>query len=110
MPADSQGTNFVFGGSTYTVTSVTVTPGGDLLDFTHLGVASGKNRLYQTPALRDDEISIECFAATNATVAIGNSATLSLAGVAYTATVSSVSVSYAVGELVKTSYTFKVQS
>jgi hypothetical protein len=110
MPADSQGTNFVFAGSTYTVTSVTVTPGGDLLDFTHLGVASGKNRLYQTPALRDDEISIECFAATSSTVTIGSTGTLSLASVAYTATVSSVSVAYAVGELVKTSYTFKVQS
>lgn len=110
MPADSQGTNFVFAGSTFTVTSVTVTPGGDLLDCTHLGVVSGKNRLYQTPALRDDEISIECFAATNSTVTIGNSGTLSLASLAYTATVSSVSVSYAVGELVKTSYTFKVQS
>jgi hypothetical protein len=110
MPADSQGSNFVFAGSTYTVTSVSVTPGGDLLDFTHLAVASGKNRLYQTPALRDDEISIECFAATNSTVTIGSSGALSFASASYTATVSSVSVSYAVGELVKTSYTFKVQS
>ena len=110
MPADSQGSNFVFAGSTYTVTSVSVTPGGDLLDFTHLGVASGKNRLYQTPALRDDEISIECFAAANSTVTIGSSGALSFASASYTATVSSVSVSYAVGELIKTSYTFKVQS
>ena len=110
MPADSQGTNFVFAGSTYTVTSVTVTPGGDLLDFTHLGVASGQNRLYQTPALRDDEISIECYAATNSTVTIGSTGALKISSVSYTATVSSVSVSYAVGELVKTSYTFKVQS
>jgi hypothetical protein len=110
MPADSQGTNFVFAGSTYTVTSVTVTPGGDLLDFTHLGVASGQNRLYQTPALRDDEISIECFASTNSTVTIGSTGALKISSVSYTATVSAVSVSYAVGELVKTSYTFKVQS
>jgi len=111
MPADSQGQTFVFAGSTYTVTSVSVTPGGDLLDFTHLAVASGKNRLYQTPALRDDEISIECFAATNSTVTIGTSGAMSFAGfTGYTATVSSVSVAYAVGELVKTSYTFKVQA
>jgi hypothetical protein len=110
MPADSQGSNFVFAGSTYTVTSVSVTPGGDLLDYTHLGLASGKNRLYQTPALRDDEISIECFALTNSTVTIGSSGALSFATASYTATISSVSVSYAVGELVKTSYTFKVQS
>ena len=110
MPADSQGNNFAFAGLTYTVTSVSVTPAGDLLDFTHLGVVSGKNRLYQTPALRDDEISIECFALTNSTVTIGSSGALSFASANYTATVSSVSVSYAVGELVKTSYTFKVQS
>jgi hypothetical protein len=36
MATDSQGNTFVFSGSTYTVTSVTVTPGGDLLDNSHL--------------------------------------------------------------------------
>ena len=41
MATDSQGSTFVFAGSTYTVTSVTVTPGGDLLDNSHLGLASG---------------------------------------------------------------------
>ena len=106
MAADSQGNNFVFAGSTYTVTSVTVTPGGDLLDQTHLGVASGSSRLYQTPALKDNEISVESLGTT--ILQIGNTGSLSFASVTYTATVSSSSVAYAVGELVKQSLTFKV--
>lgn len=108
MAADSQGSTFVFAGSTYTVTSVTVTPGGDLLDQSHLGQASGSNRLYQAPALKDDEISCEAYG--TGTVAIGSSGVLSFASTTYTATVSSSSVAYAVGELVKQSLTFKVRS
>ena len=106
MATDSQGSTFIFAGSTYTVTSVTVTPGGDLLDTSHLGLASGANRTYQGPALKDNEISCEAYG-TNA-LSIGTSGTLSFASVSYTATVSSSSVAYAVGELVKLSATFKV--
>lgn len=108
MATDSQGSNFVFAGSTYTVTSVTVTPGGDLLDQSHLGLASGANRVYQSPALKDDEVSCETFGTT--AVAVGQSGLLTFASATYTATVSSSSVSYAVGELVKQSLTFKVKS
>jgi len=108
MATDSQGSTFVFAGSTYTVTSVTVTPGGDLLDNSHLGLASGANRTYQTPALKDDEISCETLS--NAVVTIGTSGVLSFASVTYTATVSSSSVAFSVGELVKQSLTFKVKS
>jgi len=108
MPSDSQGNNFVFSGATYTVTSVTVTPGGDLLDNSHLGLASASNRTYQTPALKDDEISCEAFGAS--ALAIGQSGTLAFASTTYTATVSSSSVAYSVGELVKQSLTFKVKS
>jgi hypothetical protein len=61
MATDSQGSTFVFASATYTVTSVTVTPGGDLLDNSHLGLASGSNRTYQSPALIDDEVSVEAF-------------------------------------------------
>jgi hypothetical protein len=61
MATDSQGYTFVFSGNTYTVTNVTVTPGGDLLDNSHLGLASGANRTYQSPALIDDEVSAEAF-------------------------------------------------
>ena len=106
MATDSQGSNFTFAGSTYTVTSVTVTPGGDLLDTSHLGLASGGNRTYQAPALKDNEISCEAYGTT--ALSIGTSGTLSFASVSYTATVSSSSVAYAVGELVKQSLTFKV--
>jgi hypothetical protein len=108
MATDSQGSTFTFGASTYTVTSVTVTPGGDLLDESHLGLASGAGRRYQAPALKDDEISCEAFGAT--AVAVGTSGNLVFASTTYTAIVSSASVAYAVGELVKQSLTFKVRS
>lgn len=108
MATDSQGVTFVFAGSTYTVTSATVTPGGDLLDNSHLGLASGANRTYQSPALTDNELSCEALGTT--TVAVGTSGVLSFASTTYTATVSASSVAYAVGELVKQSLTFKVKS
>ena len=108
MATDSQGSTFVFSGATYTVTSVTVTPGGDLLDWSHLGLASGANRVFQSPALKDDEISCEAFG--TSALAIGASGALSFSSVTYTATVSSSSVAYSVGELVKQSLTFKVKS
>ena len=57
MATDSQGNTFVFSGSTYTVTQVSVTPGGDLLEISHLGLASGAGKQYQAPALLDDEVS-----------------------------------------------------
>jgi hypothetical protein len=108
MATDSQGNTFVFAGGTYTVTSVTVTPGGDLLDNSHLGLASGANRTYQSPALIDNEISVESYG--TSAVAIGNSGTLVFASATYTATVSASSVAYSVGELVRQSLTFKVKS
>jgi hypothetical protein len=108
MATDSQGNSFVFASSTYTVTSVTVTPGGDLLDESHLGLATGAGRRYQTPALKDDEISMEAYGTT--TVAVGTSGNLVFASTTYTAICASSSVAYAVGELVKQSLTFKVRS
>lgn len=108
MATDSQGNTFVFGGSTYTVTSVTVTPGGDLLDNSHLGLSSGANRTYQSPALKDDEVSCETYG--TSAVAIGTSGSLAFASTTYTATVSAASVAYSVGELVRQSLTFKVKS
>lgn len=108
MATDSQGSTFTFASATYTVTSVTVTPGGDLLDESHLGLASGAGRRYQTPALKDDEIACETLG--TAVVSVGTSGTLVFAGATYTAIVSSSSVSYAVGELVKQSLTFKVRT
>ena len=108
MATDSQGSTFTFANSTYTVTSVTVTPGGDLLDESHLGLASGAGRRYQSPALKDDEISAEAFGTT--AVAVGTSGNLVFASTTYTAVVSAASVAYAVGELVRQSLTFKVRT
>jgi hypothetical protein len=108
MATDSQGSTFVFASSTYTVTSVTVTPGGDLLDESHLGIASGQSRRFQAPALKDDEISMEALGTT--TVAVGTSGSLVFASTTYTAICSSSSVAYSVGELVKQSLTFKVRT
>ena len=108
MATDSQGSTFVFASATYTVTSVTVTPGGDLLDESHLGIASGASRRYQTPALKDDEISMEALG--TSTVAVGASGNLVFASTTYTAICSSSSVAYSVGELVKQSLTFKVRT
>ena len=107
MATDSQGSTFVFASATYTVTSVTVTPGGDLLDESHLGIASGASRRFQAPALKDDEISMQALG--TAVVAVGTSGNLVFSGTTYTAICSSSSVAYAVGELVKQSLTFKVR-
>lgn len=107
MATDSQGNTFTFASATYTVTNVTVTPGGDLLDESHLGLASGAGRRYQSPALKDDEISCEAYG--TAVVSIGTAGNLVFGGTTYTAVVSSASVAYAVGELVKQSLTFKVR-
>jgi hypothetical protein len=107
MPADSQGNNFVFSGSTYTATNVGVTYGGDLLETSHLNLASGANKTYQSPALVDNEITVDYYGST--APAIGASGTLSFAGTSYTATVSASSITYAVGELVKGNATFKVK-
>ena len=108
MATDSQGQTFVFSGSTYTVTQVTVTPGGDLLENSHLGLASGAGKTYQAPALIDDEVSCDYLGTTK--LSIGTSGTLSFASVTYTAVVSSSGLTYAVGELVKGNATFKVRS
>lgn len=108
MATDSQGNTFVFAGSTYTVTNVQVTPGGDLLDQSHLGQASGAGKLYQAPALMDDEVSAD-YLGTNRLV-IGTTGNLSFASVTYTAIVSSSGLTYAVGDLVKGNATFKVRT
>ena len=106
-PTDSQGSNFVFLGSTYTVTNVSVTFGGDLLDTSHLGLASGSNRTYTAPALVDNEITVDYYG--TSLVTIGQTGNLSFGGTGYTATCSASSLTYAVGELVKGNATFKVK-
>jgi hypothetical protein len=108
MPAifDSQGNSFVFAGSSYAATNVTVSAGGDLLDTSNLAIASGSSRTYVSPALKDNEITVDYYGA--GVIAIGTSGTLTFGGTTYTAVVSDGSITYAVGELVKGNATFKV--
>ena len=106
-PSDSQNSNFALANTTYTVTNVSVKYGGDLLDTSHLGLASGANRTYVSPALVDNEITVDYYGTT--LISIGLTGTLSFASTNYTATCSASSVTYAVGELVKGNATFKVK-
>ena len=107
MPADSQGNSFVFAGNTYTVTSVSITLSGDPLDASHLGQASGSYRLYAPAALLNNN-ELTCEALGSTLVAIGTTGRLVFGTFTFTATCASSSLSYAVGELVKQSLTFKV--
>jgi len=106
MATDSQGNTFVFAGTTYTATNVSVTYGGNLLDTSHLGLATNAARTYQTPALRDDELSVDYIG--SGLIALGASGALSFATIGKNATVSASSVTYATGELVKGSVTLKL--
>ena len=108
MAADSQGTNFVFSGSTYTVTNIQVSGSVNELDASHLGLASGSKRLLQAAALvESDEITVDYLGTT--LVTRGATGTLLVGSTNYgTATCYSSSLTYAVGELVKGNATFKV--
>jgi hypothetical protein len=107
MATDSQGNNFVFGSSTLTVTSVNINLSADVLDASHLGLASGSYRLFQEPALlSENELSCEALGTT--LLVPGATGTLTFADFSYAATVQSSSVAYSVGELVRQSLTFKI--
>lgn len=105
MATSSQGTTFSFASAVFTAVSVTVTRGGDLLDSSHLGLANGAGREYTGPALKDDEIAVESFGTT--ALAIGATGAIAMAGINGAGTVSSSSVAFSVGELIRQSTTFK---
>jgi hypothetical protein len=109
MAVDSQGTNFVFAGSTYTVTNIQISGSVNELDASHLGQASGSKRLLQAAALQEsDEITVDYLGTT--LITRGTTGTLNIGSSAYTGTGTcfSSSLTYAVGELVKGNATFKV--
>lgn len=108
MAADSQGTNFIFAGSTFTVTNIQVSGSVNELDASHLGLASGSKRLLQAAALVEaDEITVDYLGTT--LVTRGSTGTLFVGATNYgTATCYSSSLTHAVGELVKGNATFKV--
>jgi hypothetical protein len=107
MAADSQGTSFVFAGSTYTATNVQISASTNELDGSHIGQASGAKRLLQAAALQEaDEVTLDYFGTT--LVARGSTGTITIGAYTGTATCYSSSITYAVGELVKGNASFKV--
>ena len=106
--ADSQGNNFVFASTTYTVTAISINFNGDVVDVTGLNVASGAARIFQGPILKSTEVQVDLLGSSVPT--IGQSGTFSAAGVSGKGTVSAVSLTYAVGDLVKGSVTLKTDA
>ena len=110
MPiTDSQGNNFIFNGSTYTVTAISINYNGDVVDITGLNVASGGARLFQGPILKSTEVQAD-FLSNSPLPGIGTSGTFTAASISGKATVSAVSLAYAVGDLVKGSVTLKTDA
>lgn len=103
---DSQGTNFVFASSTYTVTAITINFNGDVVDVTGLNVASGGARIFQGPILKSTEVQVD-FLSSSPLPTIGQTGTFTAGVASGNATVSAVSLAYAVGDLVKGSVTLK---
>lgn len=118
-PHDSSGTNFVFDGSTYTVTNITYSltdvNAADTIDISHLGQSTGAAVLTQDRPLKGSstdtgrEVQIDYIG--NAVIADGSSGTLAITGglsLTKNATVSSSSVTLAVNDVIRGSATFRV--
>lgn len=108
MAVSSQGLTFTFGGTTLSVTNVSVNETQDLIDATDLGVAQNDRRIYIGGFASDAEVQIEYF---GSLLSSGTSGNLVIAGpISYsgTATVSSSSISASVGDLVRGNATFRV--
>jgi hypothetical protein len=109
MAVSSQGLTFTFGGTTLSVTNVQVNESQDLIDATDLGVAQNSRRIYVGGFASDAEVTIEYFGnllTSGASGALAIAGPLSYSGVA---TVSSSSVTAAVGDLVRGSASFRVR-
>lgn len=109
MSTSAQGLTFVFGGTTVTVTSVTVNDTQDLLDATHLGVAPNARRIFVGGFATDREVQIDYYNSTILTA--GQSGTLNISGplsFSGNATVSSASLGGSVGDFVRGSATFRL--
>ena len=106
---DSQGNTFIFASQTYTVTAISINYNGDVVDVTGLNVASGGARIFQGPILKSTEVQVD-FLSSSPLPTIGQSGTFTAANVSGSATVSAVSLAYAVGDLVKGSVTLKTNA
>jgi hypothetical protein len=120
-PHDSTGTNFVFAGSTYTVTSITYSitdnAATDAIDVSHLGQTTGATVLTMSRPLKGSagdtgkEVSIEYLAASGSPIAQGQTGTLAITGgvtLSVTATCKSSSITLTVNDAVRGSAAFQV--
>jgi hypothetical protein len=119
MASHAQGTTLTFGGSTYTVTSITYSmtdvSAGDTIDVSHLGLAAGSNVLTMDRPLKGSatdtgrEVSIEYLG--TAPITDGSTGTLVIGGgmsLSAAATVSSSSVTLTVNDATRGQATFRV--
>jgi hypothetical protein len=120
-PHDSTGTNFVFDGATYTVTSITYSitdqAAADQIDVSHLGQTTGQTVLTLARPLKGSagdtgkEVAIEYLASSGTPIGQGASGTLSITGgisLSVTATCKSSSVTLTVNDAVRGSASFQV--
>lgn len=106
---DSQGNNFIFANQTYTVTAISINYNGDVVDVTGLNVALGGARIFQGPILKSTEVQVD-FLSNTPLPTIGQAGTFTAGNISGNATVSAVSLAYAVGDLVKGSVTLKTNA
>ena len=120
-PHDSSGTTFTFGGSAYTVTSITYSitdqAAADQIDVSHLGQTTGQTVLTLARPLKGSagdtgkEVTVEYLAASGTPIAQGATGTLAITGgiaLSVTATCKSSSVTLTVNDAVRGSASFQV--
>lgn len=109
MATSAQGLTFTFGGSTLTVTSVSVNDTQDLLDATHLGVAPNSHRIFVGGFATLREIQIDYHSSSILTAGVSGvldiSGPMSFSG---NATITSATLGGSVGDFVKGTCTFRV--
>jgi hypothetical protein len=120
-PHDGSGTNFVFAGSTYTVTSITYSitdqAASDQIDVSHLAQTTGATVLTLARPLKGSagdtgkEVTVEYLASSGTPIAQGQTGTLTIAGgitLSVTATCKSSSVTLTVNDAARGSAAFQV--
>lgn len=120
-PHDGSGTTFSFGGTNYTVTSITYSitdPNAtDAIDLSHLGLTVGASVLSMNRPLKGKpgdtgkEVSIEYIAGSGSPVAQGQTGTLAITGgisLSVAATCKQSSTTLALNEAVRGSASFQV--
>jgi len=120
-PHDSSGTNFVFAGSTYTVTSITYSitdqAAADQIDVSHLGQTTGQTVLTLARPLKGSagdtgkEVTMEYLASSGTPISQGAIGTLTITGgisLSVTATCKSSSITLTVNDAARGSAAFQV--